>query len=268
MIALTSNQGFTGRIAVISGGLGDIGGAIARQLHQAGCRVAVADCLPPEDAAIQREQLGLPGDILYRNCDVTSASAVQAWLQEVEELWGIADVVIPCAATATFKRALDLTPQEWEKEISVGLHGAFFMAQCAASKLVQHKKAGHMTFVGSWAAHAPHVHLPAYSVAKAGVRMLMQSLALELAPHGILVNEIAPGYVDAGLSGRIFARDAAIKQAATRKVPLNRLMSADEVAAQVLYLCHASNRHMTGSTLLMDGGLSLRGPADGIPSHD
>ena len=82
-------------------------------------------------------------------------------------------------------------------------------------------------------------------------------MALDLAPNNILVNEVAPGYVDAGLSGQIFKQEPKIREQAEQRIPTGKLISADEVAIQVLHLCDPANRHMTGSTLLMDGGLSL-----------
>ena len=87
--------------------------------------------------------------------------------------------------------------------------------------------------------------------------MLCKCMALELAPHNILVNEIAPGFVDAGLSGRSFEKNPVLKKESQEKVPIKKLISAGEVARQVVLLCHPLNEHMTGSTVLMDGGLSL-----------
>ena len=87
--------------------------------------------------------------------------------------------------------------------------------------------------------------------------MLCKCMALELAPHGILVNEIAPGFVNAGLSGSVWGSDEAKAKEALNKVPIHKLISAEAVAQQVLTLCHPDNEHMTGSTILMDGGLSL-----------
>jgi glucose 1-dehydrogenase len=116
---------------------------------------------------------------------------------------------------------------------------------------------GRVVFVGSWAGTKVHQHIPAYSVSKAGLNMLCKCMALELAPHQILVNEIAPGYVAAGLTGRIWKDLPGEEEKSTRLVPIRAVMSAQEVAAQIVYLCHPANKHMTGSTLLMDGGLSL-----------
>ena len=92
--------------------------------------------------------------------------------------------------------------------------------------------------------------------------MLCKQFALALAPHGILVNEVAPGNVDAGLSARIFAQQPELRQPHIDMVPIKRLQQADEVALQVAPLCDPRNAQMTGSVLLMDGGLSLLSDAN------
>ena len=88
--------------------------------------------------------------------------------------------------------------------------------------------------------------------------MLCKCMALELAPKGILVNEIAPGYVDAGLTGRFWKEKPELRDKARGRVPTQRVIMAEEVADQIVYLCNPENKHMTGTTLLMDGGLSLK----------
>jgi glucose 1-dehydrogenase len=197
----------------------------------------------------------------YDRVDVADAAAVAAWVEQVEADLGVPDLIIPNAAIVTLKGIRDVTPAEWQHELSINLGGGFHLAQSAAKRLVRQEKPGRIVFVGSWAAHAAHPTLPTYCVAKAGLRMLMQCFAIDLAPHGILVNEVAPGYVDAGLSGRIFAENPGVRDQAKVQVPNGRLITAEEVAVQVAHLCNPTNRHMTGSTLLMDGGLSLLTPA-------
>ncbi len=88
--------------------------------------------------------------------------------------------------------------------------------------------------------------------------MLTQTMALELADKGILVNEIAPGFVDAGLSGEIFKEQPGLASSARKMVPNKQLIDVEEVAASIAYLCSPTHRNMTGSTLLLDGGLSAR----------
>lgn len=255
-------QKLAGRIAVISGGLGDIGAAIAMELARRGADIAVGDLLPVgREAELQAAVEALGRRFVYRRADVANAGAVAEWLSSVEEALGLPDLIVPNAAVVTLKPITEITPAEWDRELQVNLSGAFYLAWHGARRLVQTGASGRIVFVGSWAAHAIHPSLAAYCVTKAGVRMLCQSLALELAPHGILVNEVAPGYVDAGLSARIFEQYPERRVRAAADVPNGALTTADEVAYQVAHLCDPANRQMVGATLLMDGGLSLITPA-------
>lgn len=241
-------------LVAISGGLGDIGTAIARTFRAAGAEVARGDL--PSD----------PGDSsdhdYYHSLDVADSSAVDPWFDQVAERFGRPpNIIIPNAATATFKPHLTITAEEWKRELDVNLNGAFYFADAGTRRLVRASQPGRVVFIGSWAGHAPHRNLPAYSVAKAGLRMLTRTLALELAAHGILVNEVAPGYVNAGLSGRSFSAQPELATVAKNQVPLRKLLSSDDVAQQVLYLCSRAADQITGTTILQDGGLSLlQGP--------
>ncbi|HLK58205.1 MAG TPA: SDR family oxidoreductase [Chthonomonadaceae bacterium] len=247
-----------GQIALISGGLGDIGHAIAVELGRRGAHIALCDLHEPEKAWAVLEEIRQHGSrARYDRVDVADARAVRAWVQAVEGEFGVPTLIIPNAAIVTLADVLTVTPEQWSRELRVNLDGAFHLAQAGAQHLVQHGKPGRIVFVGSWAAHAPHLTIPAYCAAKAGVRMLCKCLALQLAPHHILVNEVAPGYVDAGLSGKIFTEFPERRSAAVRQVPTHELITPQEVALQVAHLCEPTTRHVTGSVLLMDGGLSL-----------
>jgi len=252
---------FKNQVAVISGGLGDIGMATARTLAREGADVAMGDLKGPDDAVDglkELENFGIRAS--YDPVDVSNADEVHVWLDSVEKNLGLPSLIVANAATATLATIHELSTGQWDRELQTNLNGAFYMTQYATQRLVQNQKPGRVVFVGSWAGHAAHAHLPAYSVSKAAVRMLCQCMALELASHQILVNEIAPGYVDAGLSGKIWAENPVLKTKAAAKVPIKNLMSADDVARQILLLCHPDNNQMTGSTILMDGGLSLIRP--------
>ncbi len=253
-----TNLPFTGRTAIISGGLGDIGRSIATALARGGANISLGDLQPEERAAGFINELRSFGiRALYTELDVSDAARVKNWVESCERELGVPDIVIANAATVTLATIHEITPEQWDRELQVNLYGPFFLTKYASEKMVAAKVTGHIALIGSWAAHVVHAHIPAYSVSKAGLRMLGKCLALELAPHGILVNEIAPGYVEAGLTAQIWKTNPSLKQQSEGKVPLKRLISADEVAAQVVHLCDRSNRHMTGSTLLMDGGLSM-----------
>ncbi len=245
------NRLLAGQVAVISGGAGDIGRAIARRLHAQGARIAVGDVLP---AARVRSRVS---KFHYTEVDVADANAIDAWLARVARDLGPPTLIIPNAAVVELGRALKTSPEAWDRTLNVNLTGAFLLAQLAAQRLVTARRRGRIVFVGSWAAHAPHPNIAAYCTAKAGLRMAMKCLALELAPHGILVNEVAPGRVDAGLSKRLFDQTPGFRQRARAEVPLRSLLDPTEVAEGVAYLCRPDNRQMTGAVLLLDGGLSL-----------
>ena len=144
---------------------------------------------------------------------------------------------------------------------SVNLNGAFYMAHYATRHMLAKQKKGRVVFIGSWAAHAVHPHIPAYCVSKAGLRCLSQNMALELAPYDILVNEVAPGTVNAGLSAQVFKKDASIAKKQAENIPNRRMIESIDVAKEVLHLCDPDIKHHVGSCVLIDGGNTLRGSA-------
>lgn len=262
-MSATLHKPLSGQVALISGGLGDIGKAIASELAAQGAKVALCDLGPKAKAANLLKALKKEGqEARYHRVDVSDAEAVRQWVAAVETDLGLPSLIIPNAATVTPADTRTVTPAQWDREIRVNLNGAFYMAQAGTHRLLACKQPGRVVFVGSWAAAAVHTHIPAYCAAKAGLRMVCRCMALELAPYDILVNEVAPGYVDAGLSADLFRRQPTLRDAATRSVPTGRLISAEEVAQQVAFLCHPATRHLTGSVLLMDGGLSLHSAAE------
>lgn len=250
-----------GQVGIISGGLGDIGRAVAVELARRGADVAVGDILDPSAAdPILRRVRALRRRCRYDRVDVTDAAAVGDWVGRVEADLGVPTLIVPNAAVVSLTSLDRLTPEGWRQELAVNLDGAFHLAHTATRRLLVAGKPGRVVFIGSWAAHTVHTHIPTYCVSKAGLRMLCQCMAAELAPHGIGVNEVAPGYVDAGLSGRHFQADPDSREACRASVPNGALIEAEEVARQVAFLCEPDARHYVGATFVMDGGLSLYGP--------
>jgi NAD(P)-dependent dehydrogenase (short-subunit alcohol dehydrogenase family) len=248
---------FNHQSAIISGGLGDIGRAIALDLAGRGASVALGDLAEPARADDFLKTLrALTVRARYDRVDVSDAASVQAWVDAAAGELGSPSLIIPNAAVVTFADSQSITPEQWDRELRVNLNGAFYLAQAASRRLVKEKRPGRLVFIGSWAADRPHTHIVAYSAAKAGLRMLCRCMAIDLAPHDIQVNEVAPGYVDAGLTARAFAANPGARELAEKQVPLQRLITPEEVARQVAWLCDPSNRQMTGSTILIDGGLT------------
>lgn len=251
-------ENLTGQVAIISGGLGDIGRAIAKELAQRGADIALGDILSPDRAADTLDELRRLGRKARYDCvDVADADAVNTWVLAAEADLGVPTLIIPNAAIVHLADIRTVTPEQWNREMRVNLDGAYHLAQAGVLRLLHHKKPGRVVFTGSWAAHAPHTHIPAYCSTKAGIRMLCRCMARDLAPDGILVNEVAPGYVDAGLSGRIYDQFPEKREASIEQIPIRKLIQADDVAFQVAHLCDPRNAHMTGTAIIMDGGLSL-----------
>jgi NAD(P)-dependent dehydrogenase (short-subunit alcohol dehydrogenase family) len=250
----------SGQTAIISGGLGDIGRAISLELGDRGAKIAICDLHHPQSgpaiefaSQLHDRQIAAA----YQQVDVSDAMAVEHWYDEVEQQLGLPTLIVPNAAVVSLVRICDLTSEQWNREMRVNLDGAFYMAQCGAKRMVSAKQAGRIVFIGSWVGLTPQSHIPAYCVTKAGLRMLCKVMALDLAENGILVNEVAPGNVDAGLSARIFEMNPEWKERNLKRVPIGEMSQAFEVAFQVAHLCDPANRQMTGSVILMDGGLSL-----------
>jgi glucose 1-dehydrogenase len=247
------------QVAVLSGGLGDIGLATAQALLEAGASVALSDLAAPDDARDRlASALGSLADKTFYACvDTSREDAVKQWLQGVATQVGTPSIAVVNAAVVESGSAMSVSEESWRRHLDINLSGALWMAREAARRMVDAQIAGRVVLVGSWAAHAPHPQIVAYSVAKAGLRMLCQCLALELAPHGITVNEIAPGFVDAGLSARLFEQDPALRERCLERVPTGRILGAEDVAREILALCDPQRGHLTGASVVVDGGLSL-----------
>jgi NAD(P)-dependent dehydrogenase (short-subunit alcohol dehydrogenase family) len=241
---------FEGKTLLISGGLGDIGRAAAAAFLREGAKVAIGDVLPPAAAHP-------PAGAHYTQVDVADAAAVSAWVDAAEAALGPATMVIANAATVTVADLYAITPEQWVRELRINLDGAFYLTRAVTARMRERGHTGSVVFVGSWAAEKVHAQIPAYAVSKAGMRMLCKTMALELAPCGIMVNELAPGYVDAGVSRKVWEQAPALREEARQKTPVRQLITPEEIALQLIRLCDPQNKHITGSTLLMDGGLSL-----------
>lgn len=249
------------KVVLISGGLGDIALATALRFGKEGALIALADLLPEADAVSKLDILKQENIVFtYQQLDIRDDAAVVGWVDFVSKNWSRIDVAVINAATVTQRSVLDISVAEWKSEIDVNLNGAFCLAQQAARYFVNHHIRGNIVFLGSWAAHVVHRNIPAYSVSKAALRMLCKCMALELADKHIRVNEIAPGYVNAGLSKQIWNQNPSLADEARLTVPSGQLIEPGEVASQICWICNDTNRHITGSCILMDGGLSLLKP--------
>jgi NAD(P)-dependent dehydrogenase (short-subunit alcohol dehydrogenase family) len=248
-------------IALISGGLGDIGYAIGGLLADQGADIAIGDMIPEDLAQAKLDSLRARGiRVDYSIVDVADAVAVKRWVRNVAERLGVPRLVVPNAAIVAYCSTLSTTPHDFERHLRINLLGAFFMAQEAAALWLEKRTKGRIVFIGSWAAGAPHPQILPYSVAKAALRMTVRCMALELAPHGIFVNEVAPGFVDAGLSAQEFEQIPGSREECRKLVPTGKLLTSEDVARKVAFLLHPDSDEITGIYVTVDSGISLASP--------
>ncbi len=244
----------TSRLAVISGGAGDIGSAIARELGLAGWDIVLTDIKEisvGRDVALAiHKETG--GAVSYEKCDQTDQVQTENLFSQLD-----ADLTIICAATVKAQPFLDIDLELWNEQLELNLSGSFILAQAACRAMINHSKRGHVIFVSSWVAGRAWPDIAAYSVSKAGVEQLMRQIALELAPFGIRANAIAPGIVFAGLAKRQLEEDPAYARRVAGSIPLGGLQDPREIAEAVTFMASSSARNMTGSVLTLDGGCSL-----------
>lgn len=232
------------QVAVVTGATGDIGAAICRHLSELGARVSGSD-------------LNVGTSTSLANVDVTDPASIESWLDDVEARFGTPTIGVVCAGISRAGRLVDTSDKDWNDVIAVNLTGAFYTATAIIRRMLAKGTGGRLVLVGSWAAHAPHPHIGAYSAAKAGLRALGQTLALDHAADGILVNEVAPGIVNAGLSRALFQQDPALEQRTVASIPLARVLDPRDVARDVAFLASPRNSNTTGTVLVSDGALSL-----------
>jgi len=242
-----------GKVALVAGSGGGIGGAGAAGLAREGAALLCADidAAAAEAAAARIRDAGGRANALA--LDVRDRPAVDAAIAAAVSGFGHLDVLLDCAGVSQTASVLDLDPDEWNRVVAVNLTGMFHLGQAAAQQMVRQGSGGSIINVTSQLAEVARPERAAYVASKGGGRSLTQAMALELAPHGIRVNAIAPGPTLTGLTRASYA-DPERRRATIAQIPLGRLGEPEDIVGAILFLASDESRWVTGSTVTVDGG--------------
>jgi 3-oxoacyl-[acyl-carrier protein] reductase len=241
----------TGKVAVVTGAGSGMGAAIARLFAQEGAAVALLDLNEQQCKEIAAECAGYGVGTSYHAVDVTDSDGVQAVMAAVAAEHGGIDILVNSAGILDETPFLEMSPETFDKTIAVDLKGVYLSSRWAAPEMVK-RGGGRIINIASQLAIKGGVNLAHYSAAKAGVIGFTKSLALELAPHKILVNAIAPGPIVTPLMDGLSPDWKAAKQA---ELPIGRFGQPHEVAPTALLLASSPGGDLyTGQTLGPNSG--------------
>lgn len=238
-----------GKRALITGGAGGIGGAIARRYVEAGARMMLAD-LNAEKAAESARALGEAH--VSTEVDVSSLDSVNAMVAAAERELGGIDVLVHTAGVAMLRDVLTVDPADWKRVIDINLMGTYYACLAVARSLVARNAPGSLINIGSAAARRPSRGASAYGAAKGGVVTLTKGLAVDLASRNIRVNVISPGPVDTEMARGEHRSETRLNF--QRMIPMGRYARAEEIASAALYLASDESSYVTGSEVTVDGG--------------
>jgi NAD(P)-dependent dehydrogenase (short-subunit alcohol dehydrogenase family) len=241
-----------GQVVLVTGASSGIGRHLAELLAAAGAKVALLARRVDRLAEVARDIAQEGGKSLPIACDVTRAESVAAAVAKAETELGPLTILVNNAGVVVSKPLFEHTEADWDYVVDTNLKGAWLAARDFAHHLVGLKRPGRIINVSSVLASRTIGRVPAYSAAKAGLTHLTHVLAMELARHGILVNAIAPGYVETDFNRAFFQTEAG--KALISRIPLKRLGQTDDLDGALLFLASPASAYVTGAVVSVDGG--------------
>ncbi|MFC5408627.1 SDR family NAD(P)-dependent oxidoreductase [Larkinella bovis] len=247
---------FQTQTAIVTGAGIGIGFAIARDLARQGASVLLNDLDPTvaQQAAAAIQQEG--GRCLAYPGDASDVSFIQQMVDTAVAAFGNLSIVVANAGITIFGDFLEYQPAAFQKVVDLNLRGSFFLTQLAARQMKAQNQGGSILLMSSVVGHQAHPGLAAYSMTKAALEMLARNLVLELSPYGININAVAPGATQTERT----LDDPTYVPIWSRITPMGRPATVDDIANAALFLVAPQSRHITGQSLVVDGGWTSVSP--------
>jgi 2-deoxy-D-gluconate 3-dehydrogenase len=246
----------TGQVAVVTGGNGGIGRGIALGLAGAGAAVAVLGRNAGKNPQVLFELKAIGVPALALQVDVTDRAGLEPALNQVEsELGGVSILVNNAGNVSLSGGILNEKSEDWDNVIETQLNAVFLLSKLAARSMVS-RKGGKIINIGSMYSFFGSGLIPSYSAAKGAIVQLTKSMAIELAPHNIQVNAIAPGWIETDMTAPVHTMP--LNDEILLRTPAGRWGQADEIAGTAVYLASRASDFVTGSTIRVDGGYAIR----------
>jgi acetoacetyl-CoA reductase len=245
----------SGQVAVISGASRGIGAAIARELggHGASVLINYANSAGPAEALAQELRAGGEvGEVLTYQANMTDEAAARGMVERAFAHFGQVDILINNAAITRDRTFRKLTSDDWRTVIDTNLNSVFYATHTAVPHLIE-QGGGKIINISSIVALSGNIGQTNYTAAKGGLISFTKSLALELARYKILVNCVAPGFIDTDMLAVVPDN---IKEQITNRIPLRRFGKAEEIAKAVRFLC-VDGDYITGQTISVNGGMYM-----------
>jgi len=248
----------TGRVALITGGNGGIGRGIALGLAEAGAAVAIFGRNTEKNAHVLAElkTAGVPAMAI--SVDVTNRAALEPAFRQVEAELGPVDILVNNAGIVSLSGGvLQESAESWDNVIETQLNAVFLLSKIAAQSMATRKR-GKIINIGSMYSYFGSGLVPSYSAAKGAIIQLTKSMAIELAPHGIQVNALAPGWIETDMTAPVRGEELkAMNDAIVARTPAGRWGLPEELAGPAVFLASSASDFITGETIRVDGGYAI-----------
>ena len=244
------------RVAIVTGATRGIGRAIAVRFGREGARVAVIGRNEEKGAETVQQIEAAGGQGLFVRADVSDSAQVRAMVDAVVQRWGRIDILVNNAAICPFRDFLGMSEELWEEVLDVNLKGYFLCSQAVARVMVEQGVKGRIIAVSSISAEFGGSQQAHYCASKAGINLLVKSMAISLGPHGITCNAVLPGTVETDINREALS-DPEVRDYWLKRGPIGGLGKPEDIAGPVLFFASDDSAWCTGSMLVVDGGTSV-----------